>query len=122
MCGIASLFLLQRLKESMSGESRDFNNIETRAVKFFFPLQGKAQTEIHAILKVTVVEHAPSYGTVKNWVALSKRGDFSTCDAPRPGRHKTVTTPEIIDQIHELILEDKRSNHIVIQKWTFLPV
>ena len=37
-----------------------------------------------------------------------KRGDFSTCDAPRPGRPKTVTTPEIIDQIHELILEDCR--------------
>jgi hypothetical protein len=31
---------------------------------------------------------------------------FSTCDAPRPGRPKTVTTLEIIDQIHELILED----------------
>jgi hypothetical protein len=25
-----------------------------------------------------------------------------------PGRHKTVTTPEIIDQIHELIFEDGR--------------
>jgi len=34
-------------------------------------------------------------------------GPVSTCDAPRPGRHKTVTTPEIIDQIHELILEDR---------------
>jgi len=38
----------------------------------------------------------------------SKTGDFSTCDAPRPGRPKTVTTPGIIDQIHELILEDCR--------------
>jgi len=44
----------------------------------------------------------------KNWVAQFKRGDFSTCDAPRPGRPKTVTTPEIIDQIHELIFEDRR--------------
>jgi len=52
-------------------------------------------------------EHAPSYATVKNWVAQFKR-DFSTCDAPRPGRPKTVTTPEITDQIHELILEDRR--------------
>jgi len=50
----------------------------------------------------------PSYATVKNWVAQVKRGDFSTCDAPRPGRPKTVTTPEIIDQIHELVLEDRR--------------
>jgi len=33
---------------------------------------------------------------------------FSTCDAPRPGRPKTVTTTEINDQIHELILEDCR--------------
>jgi len=40
-------------------------------------------------------------------VARFKRGDFSTCDAPRPGRPKTVTTPENIDQIHELILEDR---------------
>jgi len=39
-------------------------------------------------------------------VAQFKRGDFSTCDAPRPGRPKTVTTPEVIGQTHELILED----------------
>jgi len=51
-------------------------------------------------------EHAPLYATIKNWVAQFKRGDFSTCDAPRPGRPKTVTTLEIIDQIHEPILED----------------
>ena len=42
-------------------------------------------------------------------VAQFKCGDFSTCDAPSPGRPKTVTTPEIIDQIHELILEDRRA-------------
>jgi len=37
-----------------------------------------------------------------------KRGYFSTSDAPRPGRPKKVTTSEITDQIHELILEDRR--------------
>jgi len=41
-------------------------------------------------------------------VTQFKRGDFSTCDAPHPGRPKTVTTPEIIDQIQEIILEDRR--------------
>jgi hypothetical protein len=29
-------------------------------------------------------------------------------DSPRRGRPKTVATPKIIDQIHELILEDRR--------------
>jgi len=100
MCRLASLFLLQGLKGSMSGDARDFNNIETRAIKFFF-LQGKAPKEIHAILTETLREHAPSYATVKNWVAQFKLGDFSTYVSPRPGRPKTVTTLEIIDQIHE---------------------
>jgi len=94
----------------MSGDGRDFNNIETRAVKFFLweRGKGKAPKEIQVILTETLGEHAPSYATIKNLVAQFKRGDFSTCGAPRPGRHKTVTIPEIIDQIHELILEDRR--------------
>jgi len=109
MCRIESLFLLQRLKESMSGDARDFNNMETRAlIKFPPPLQGKAPMEIHAILKETLVENAPSSAIVKKLVAQFKRGDFSTCAAPRPGRPERVTTLEIIDQIHELILEDRR--------------
>ena len=41
-------------------------------------------------------------------MAQFKRGEFSTCDAPPPGQLKTMTTPEIIDQIHELYLEDRR--------------
>ena len=51
---IASLFLLQRLKGSMSGDARDFNNIETLAVIKFFFLQGKAPKEIHVILIETL--------------------------------------------------------------------
>jgi hypothetical protein len=34
--------------------------------------------EIHAILTEPLGEYAPSYATVKNWVAHFKRGDFST--------------------------------------------
>jgi len=99
MCRIASIFLLQRLKGSMSDDARDFNNIETRdVIKFFFFLQGKAPKEIHAILIETLREHAPSCTTVKNWVAQFKHGDFSTCDAPRLRRPKTVTIPENIDK------------------------
>jgi len=63
-----SLFLLQRLKGSMSGDARDFNNIETRAVIKVFFFQGKMPKEIDAILIETLGEHAPSCATVKNWV------------------------------------------------------
>ena len=88
----------------MLGDARDFNNIETRVLKDFFSArQGK---KIHAITTDTLGEHAPSYANVKNWVAQFKRGDFSICDVSCPGRPKTVTTPEISDQIHEIILKD----------------
>ena len=104
----------------MSSDARDFNNTETRAVIKFFFLQGKAPKEIHAIPIETLGAHAPFYATVKNWVAQFKRSDFSTCDAPRPGRPQTMTSPEIIDQIHELILEDRRiSAKSIASNWAF---
>ena len=68
----------------MSGDARNFNYIETRAVIKIFFLQDKAPKEIHVIMKEILEEHAPLYATVKNWVAQFKRGDFSTCVAPRP--------------------------------------
>jgi len=48
-------------------------------------------------------EHALSYATIKNWVAQSNIAIF-----PPVMRLilETVTTPEIIDQTHKLILED----------------
>jgi len=49
--------------------------------------------------------HMPSSKT--EWPSF-KRDDFSTCDVPHPGWPKTVTTLEIIDEIHEIILEDRR--------------
>jgi len=69
----------------MSGDARDFNNMETWAVIRYFFLQGKVPKEIQAILTKTLGEHAPSYATVKTWVAQFKHGGFSTCDAPHPG-------------------------------------
>jgi hypothetical protein len=74
----------------------------------FIFLQNKAPKEIHAILTGTLGKHALLHAIVKNWVAQFKRGGFSTCVSPCCGRHKTVTTPKIVDQIHELILEDRR--------------
>jgi hypothetical protein len=92
MCRTASIFFLQRLKETMSGDARDFYNIQTRAVKFYFFLQGKAPKEIHDFLTETLRERAPSCATVRHCVARFNRGDISTCKAPRPGRPKTLTT------------------------------
>ena len=70
----------------MSGDARDFNNMGMRAVIVFFfsPPARQGAEGNDANLTETLGEHAPSYATVKNLVAQFKRGDFSTCDAPRP--------------------------------------
>jgi hypothetical protein len=91
------------MKGSMSGDVRDFNKIDTWVfIKFLFFLHGKAPKEIHAILRETLAEHAPSNAIVKNWMAQFKRGDFSTRVESRSGRQRRVTTREVNDQIHEL--------------------
>ena len=107
-CAELQVFSCYRgLKGSMSGDARNFNNIEARAVIKFFPIrQGAEGNSRHSDRHIR--EHAPSYASVKNWVRQFKRGDFSTYGAPCRGQPKTVTTPEIIDQIQELILEDRR--------------
>ena len=68
MCRIASIFLLQRLKGSMSGDARDFN-METRAIiKFFFfsERQGTEGTSRHSDRNIrgtcTIVRHCQKLG------------------------------------------------------------
>ena len=107
VCSCAELQIFscyRRLKKACQA----MRTISTAVIEFLFSCKARRRKEIHAILKETLGEHAPSYAAVKYWVAQFKRGDFSTCDTPRPGRPKTITTPEIIDHIHELLLEDRR--------------
>ena len=85
MCRNASLFLLQKRKGSMSGDARDFNNIEARAViKFFFRVRKDAEgNSRHSDRNIrgtrTILCHRQKLG------GRFKHGDFSTCDVPRPG-------------------------------------
>ena len=73
MCRIASIFLLQRMKGSISGDARDFNNMETRAVNFFFfARQGAEGNSRHSERNVrgtcTIVCHLQKLGgSVQKW-------------------------------------------------------
>ena len=68
MCRIANLFLLQRLKGSVSGDARDFNNTETRAVNMFLvsARQGAEENLRHSHRNVrgtcTIVWHGQKLG------------------------------------------------------------
>ena len=72
MCRIARLFLLQKLQEVCQA-TRAISTTSRREVSSSFSsLQGKAQMEIHAILRETLGDHAPSYATFKSvWPNLN---------------------------------------------------
>ena len=108
-CAELQVFLVTEAeRKHVRRRARFQQHRDASAHQVFFPPARQGAKQIHAILAEILGERAPLCATVKNWVAQFKRGDFSTCDAPRPGRPKAMTTPEIIDQIHELILEDSR--------------
>ena len=48
------------------------------------------------------------FATVYNWVNEFKRGRTSTKNEHRSGRPVEMTTPEMIDKIHDMVLSDPR--------------
>jgi hypothetical protein len=88
--------MLKKLKRSMSSDAREFNNIETRALMKLFPSRqgaegNSSQSDKNISGKCTIVCHRQNLG------GQFKSDDVSTCDAAYSGRHKIVTTLEIID-------------------------
>ncbi|XP_014487254.1 PREDICTED: uncharacterized protein LOC106751024, partial [Dinoponera quadriceps] len=64
--------------------------------------------KIHPELTKVYGNFAPSISTVKKWAAEFKRGRTSLKDDPCEGRPKTATTPETIEKVHNIVLDDRR--------------
>lgn len=82
--------------------------MEYRAVIRFLFLKKKTNDEINTELKDVYGESAPSLSTIKYWTAEFKRGRTSIFDDERPGRPKEVTTPEMVNKIHGMVIDDRR--------------
>jgi transposase len=48
------------------------------------------------------------FSTIKKWAAKFKRGHTSLEDNPCDGRPVSATTPEIVEQVHDVVLDDWR--------------
>jgi histone-lysine N-methyltransferase SETMAR len=84
------------------------DTIEYRAVIKFFVKEGLKPNEIHSKFIKVCGETSPSFSTIKKWAAEFKRGRNSLEDDPREGRPKSATTPEIIEQVHDVAWDDQR--------------
>ncbi|XP_071446103.1 uncharacterized protein [Hetaerina americana] len=86
---------------------------EFRAVIKHYYLKGSTAKEIKAELDEVHGSCAPSYATVYNWINKFKRGLTSTNDRHRSGRPVEVSSSEMIDKIHDMVLSDQ---HITVRE------
>lgn len=82
--------------------------VELRAIMKFLFLQKQTPEEIHECLTQTLGDKSPSFTTVKKWCANFQRGDFETHDEVGVKKPSIVSSPEIVDNVHDLILADRR--------------
>jgi len=84
------------------------DKIEYRAVIKFFVKEGLTPKEIHSKFIKVYGDCSASFSTIKKWAAKSKRGLTSLEDDPCEGRPKSATTPEIIEEVQDMVLDDRR--------------
>ncbi|KAL1460741.1 hypothetical protein WDU94_012693 [Cyamophila willieti] len=71
--------------------------------------EGKSATEIKTRLDSTLGDSAPSKSMVCKWVAKFKRGHTSCTNDPRSGRPVEVVTEAVVEKVHDLVLENRRT-------------
>ena len=69
-------------------------------------LKGLTLNEVKAELDEVHGTSTPVFTSVYNWVNEFKRSRTSTKDENRSGRSVEVTTLEMIDKIHDMVLSD----------------
>jgi transposase len=82
------------------------DKIEYCAVIKFFVKEGLMPHEIHSKFIKVYWDSSPSFSTVKKWAAKFKRDHTSLEDDPREGHPKNATPPEIMEQAHDVVLND----------------
>jgi len=82
------------------------DKIEYRVLIKFFVKEGLMPNEIYSKFIKVYGDSFPSFSTIKKWAAEFKCGRTSLEDDPREGRPKSATTPEIIEQVHDMVLDD----------------
>jgi hypothetical protein len=86
------------------------DKIEYRTVIKFFVKESLTLNEFYSKFINVYGDFSLSFSTIKKWAAEFKRGRTSPESNPREGRPKIATTPEIIQQMHDVILDDRRMN------------
>jgi transposase len=84
------------------------DKIEYRTVIKFFVKEGLTPNQIRSKFIKVYGDSSSLFSTIKKWAAEFKRGRTSLEDDLCEGRPKSVTTPEIIEQVYDMVLDERR--------------
>jgi histone-lysine N-methyltransferase SETMAR len=79
---------------------------DNSAVIKFFVKEGLKPNEIHSKFINVYGDSSPLFSIFKKWAAEFKRGRTSLEDDPCEGCPKSATSSEIIEQVHDMVLDD----------------
>jgi len=102
------IWFIQLSEAGVLSVSSKVDEIEYRPVIKFFVKEGLTPNEIHSSFIKVYGNSSPSFSTIKKWAAKFKCGCTSLEGDPREGCPKSWTTPEIIEQVHDMVLDDWR--------------
>jgi histone-lysine N-methyltransferase SETMAR len=84
------------------------DKIKFRAVTKLFVKEGLTPNKIYSKFIKVYGDSSPLFSTIKKWAAEFKHGRTRLEVDPREGRPKSATTPAIIKQVHDMIMDDGR--------------
>jgi len=97
----------QTLEVNMVAVVVKMKKAEFRAVIKYFYLKKWTAAQIKAELDEVYGDSAPALKTVYFWINEFKRSRTSTKDEARSGCPVEITTPEMIEKIHRIVMEDR---------------
>jgi len=87
--------------------SLNVDTIEHRTVKIFFVKDGLTTHEIHSKFIKVYRDYSHSFLRIKEWGAEFKNGRTSLEYEPLERSPKCATTPEVIEQVHDMLLDER---------------
>jgi len=78
------------------------------AVIKFFVKEGLTPNEIYSKFVKVYGDSSPLFSTIKKWAAEFKYGHTRLENDPHEGHPESATTSEIIEEVHDMVLDDRQ--------------
>ncbi|KAG8226586.1 hypothetical protein J437_LFUL007278 [Ladona fulva] len=95
----------------MAGVLNDCTREEQRAVVRFLWAKGLSTEEVHQEMCPMYGDNCLSRKAVYNWIQMLNKGRENIRDRERPGRPAEVSTEATVQQVEQIIRNDRRANH-----------